>query len=100
MRDEAWAAYVGPLNTGRSIQEFLGRKSADLHQAKNLICVSPIAGIDDHIEAHPAERAVWPKPMDSDVKDVDVFLRQQSGQLMKHPRFVVEPGAESEIATS
>jgi hypothetical protein len=44
--------------------------------------VRAIACVHDYIKSDPSERGVRPKPMNSDMKNVDVFGCEDAGQLM------------------
>lgn len=69
------------------------------YQCEHVIGVGSVTCVDDHVEADAAESGVRAEAMDSDVKDVDVLRGEDTGQLMKQARLVVEPGAEREITT-
>jgi hypothetical protein len=64
---------------------------------EHLFSVAPVTSVDDYVETDAPERGIGAKPMDPDVKDVDVLSGENSGQLVQESRFVVEPGAEGEI---
>lgn len=69
------------------------------NQSKNLVGMGPVARVHDDVEADAAKGGVRTETVDPDVKDVDVFSREDPRQLMKQARFVVEPSAEGEVAT-
>src|SRR2546430_474606 len=84
---------------GRGREELFGGEAVRAKKSEYRVRVRAVPRVHDDVETDPAEQGGRTQAVDTDVEDVDVLAREEPRELVQHPRLVLEPRAEREVAS-